>query len=141
MKMERWQGIILGLSYIASAYLLVSVTEWLKLKSVIVVPLFLGMIAFWFLLTEAVRGWQRMGSLAINLADQVAFSEEISHGHEVQIATGVTRIFPPRQLFACAIGKPGYPIIMYRGMKLFITKPLDKPKDTRTGWLCWRYRP
>ena len=83
--------------------------------------------------------WVSMGRLAMSLADQAAQSD-IDEGSAVQIAEGVARFLPPRQMFACAIAQPGHSIIMYRGIKMWSIKPLTRPEDSKTGMLCWKYR-
>jgi len=92
-----------------------------------------------YILGETYESWVSLGPLAMTLADEAA--AELENHLETQIAEGGWRRLPPRQMFACAIARPEKPIVMYRGFKVWSTKPLSDPQDTRTGMFCWRYRP
>ena len=139
--MTRNQGSVITISKflflcaVLLACFMLNATWW------IIFPSFVISVFFALVTGETIESWINMGTVAMKLADEAARSEELKDDSQVQVAEGFARYLPPRQMFACAIAQRGEPIVMYRGMKMWSTKPLDQPKYTRSGLLCWKYRP
>jgi hypothetical protein len=126
---------------IFAMWLMIPVDFVLKLQWWAAIPLFAGMYAFACAVTSLMESWRKAGICALRLADEAAFSDDLEEGRVVQVVEGFSRYFPPRHIYACAIATPGQPVVMYRGFKIWSIKPLVNPESTRSGVLCWKYRP
>lgn len=90
---------------------------------------------------SVVKMWFQLGSAAMELSDQVA-DRVNDMGVSIQRVKVWSRIMPPCQMYACAVGRPGEHIQMYRGWKLLSPHPpVSNSRETRTsGFSCRIYR-
>jgi hypothetical protein len=138
---ERNRELLYILGRIFLMWSMIPVARALKLHWFEAIPLFFGDYLFGFAVTSLMESWRKAGIYALQLADEAAFSDDLKDGRVVQVVQGFSRRLPPRHVYACAVATPGQPIEMYRGVKIWSIKPLLDSESSRSGMLCWKYRP